>query len=93
MVGFFVDNIIKLIKENLVLIVVLNVIFVFILMLIIVILMVIIFKLILIGDFNLLKVDNESVGIVLVKFGIGVFYMFGGNIVVGIFVMVIFILF
>ncbi|OED59442.1 CPBP family intramembrane glutamic endopeptidase [Acholeplasma laidlawii] len=87
--GSSVDNIIELTKENSVPTVALNAIFAFTLMLIIAIPMVIISKPILIGDFNLLKVDNESVGTVLAKSGIGVLYMFGGNIAVGILVMAI----
>jgi membrane protease YdiL (CAAX protease family) len=67
----------------------LNALFAFGIMLIVAIPMVILSKPVIINDLNLLKKDNESVGTILSKSGIGILYMFAGNIVVGVLISIL----
>lgn len=67
----------------------LNALFAFGVMLIVAIPMVIISKPVIINDLDLLKKDNESIGTILSKSGIGILYMFAGNIVVGVLISVL----
>lgn len=67
----------------------LNALFAFGVMLIVAIPMVVLSKPVIINDLDLLKKDNESIGTILSKSGIGILYMFAGNIVVGVLISVL----